>query len=189
MFDLEEHEKEQAELRRKYQPLFDAATKRRAEPEGQDDMRRLSRAFAALAERVALAQKEMAPENPEIHHKCDTLRPGDFSKEAFVTLPSFQELLRQCSDLDMELRICVLHRKDAAVCKDEPANDAALLRLTVYVPGKYGNGYLAIEKDDVSGMLSQNYGFDDVTLMPAEGDSIETGRTVAVRRPLAFKKF
>lgn len=189
MFDPVEHEKEQAELRRKFQPLFDAATQRRGEPEGQQDMSRLSRAFAAFAEQVALTKKDMAPENPVIHHKCDTLRPGDFSKDALVSLPSFQQLLWQCHDLDVELRICVLHRKDAEFCKDEPPDEAALLRLMVYVPGKYGNGYLAIEKDDVSGMLSQNYGFEDVTLLPAESDSIETGRAVPVRRPLVFKKY
>lgn len=188
MFDPVEHEKEQAELRRKFQPLFDAATQRRAEPEGQQDMGGLSRVFASFAEQVALTRKEMAPESPVVHHKCDTLRPGDFSKEAIISLPSFQQLLRQCNDLDVELRICVLHRKDAAVCKDEPPSDAALLRLTAYVPGKYGNGYLTIEKDDVSGMVSQNYGYEDVTLQPAEADSIYTARSVAVRRPLAFKK-
>lgn len=187
MFDPAKHEQEQAELLQKMQPLFEAATKRRAEPEGQQDIARLSRAFAAFAERVAQTGNETAPESPEIHHKCDTLRPGDFNKDFIVALPAFQQLLRECSDLDVELRICVLHRKDAAICKDEEPSDAALLRLTAYLPGEYSNGYLAIEKDDVSGMVSQNYGFDGV-MLPAAGDSIETARAVAVRKPLAFRK-
>lgn len=181
------HAQQQAGLLPGKQQLFEVAQKRRAAPEGQQDMARLNRSLTAFAERIAMTEKEIRPESPQLLHKFETLLPGEFTPDAIVLLPSFQQLLRECKRLDIELRVVISHRKDVPICDDEFLFDAACLFISPDMRGKYSKSFLMILSDDVLGIEQQSCRLADVVLQSVVADSIETAQAVTVRKPLGFK--
>jgi hypothetical protein len=174
--------------------VFEIARQHRVAPAGRRDLNGVSAMMGAFSGSLrdaiapAIARCE-AGETSDIQtlltseFRCDDLRPGDFSREAFESLPGFQSLMLACQSANVAPRIGVVHRADyTAATEEDKQTPSAVVVVRIYPPQDYAKGFVSISDDKDMGMPLQNWTPHHLRISNGISDA-----PVKMMKPLRYK--